>query len=226
MAQTLKPDAEEFKMPSLNPEAVEFMPLESRMRAEAAEFIPTMGWSALQALQQKAKRQMPPASEEEWETRIAKREKEVATIKSLHSYRLYVEVFPPDRRTDEDPKTPDPLDRLVSKRMWKWNVEKWRLQLKVRCVYSREALLRYRAHLRRAEEPEEHIAAPNGAASSSKVSVDGEAKDAVDQAEPHRLFLPTTVGVPPGIAGISQLPPRRSPSQRGANRSAPTTQHQ
>merc|ERR1712228_856683 len=84
---------------------------------------------------------MPYATDEEWETRIAKREKEVQTIKSLQSYRLYVEVFPRGERGEDDPKTPDPADRTVSKRMWKWNVEKWRLQLKSRCVYSRAVLL-------------------------------------------------------------------------------------
>merc|ERR1719343_130374 len=84
---------------------------------------------------------MPYATDEEWVARISKREKEVQTIKSLQSYRLYVEVFPRGERGEDDPKTPDPSDRTVSKRMWKWNVEKWRLQLKSRCVYSRAVLL-------------------------------------------------------------------------------------
>merc|ERR1719150_1389373 len=90
---------------------------------------------------------MPPATDDVWEARIAKREKEVVTIKSLQSYRLYVEVFPHDKRGNDDPKTPDPRDRTVSKRMWKWNVEKWRLQLKSRCVYSRAILLQCREYL-------------------------------------------------------------------------------
>merc|ERR1719356_187354 len=94
---------------------------------------------------------MPPATDDVWEARIAKREKEVVTIKSLQSYRLYVEVFPHDKRGDDDPRTPDARDRTVSKRMWKWNVEKWRLQLKSRCVYSRAVALQCREYMKRNE---------------------------------------------------------------------------
>jgi hypothetical protein len=152
-------------MPGLafNAEAPAFCPefhpmarprIDLSMRADAAEFIPIAGgWATLQsaseAYSHNKKRQMPLASDEEWETRITKREKEVETIKSLQSYRLYVEVFPHDQREEEDPKTPDPRDRSVSKRMWKWNVEKWRLQLKGRCVYSRNILIQCRELLQR-----------------------------------------------------------------------------
>lgn len=154
----LNPQAPEFQMPSslFNPLAPEFQPVGQSLRPEAAEFIPMAGgWQVLQAAaeayQNKQKRQMPYATDEEWEQRIAKREKEVETIKSLQSYRLYIEVFPHSARGDDDPKTPDPRDRTVSKRMWKWNVEKWRLQLKSRCVYSRFVLLQCREALARAE---------------------------------------------------------------------------
>jgi len=148
---------------NFNPEAPAFTPLsEIRMRADAAEFIPMLGGLATvqraaeaYQQQQKQKRQMPPATDEEWKTRIAKREKEVSTIKSLQSYRLYAEVFPHDERGDDDPKTPDPHDRKVSKRMWKWNVEKWRLQLKSRYVYSRAVTLQCREYLRKQENAEE-----------------------------------------------------------------------
>lgn len=153
-AVMLNPKAPEFQMPSgFNPDAPEFKPVESMtLRPEAAEFIPMAGgWATLQAAaeayQNKQKRQMPYATDEEWDQRIQKREKEVETIKSLQSYRLYIEVFPHDERGDDDPKTPDPRDRTVSKRMWKWNVEKWRLQLKSRCVYSRAVLLQCREAL-------------------------------------------------------------------------------
>merc|ERR1719384_540052 len=83
-----------------DPEAPAFKPLaDIKMRADAAEFIPMYGGfatlqKAAEAYQQKQKRQMPPATDEEWEMRIAKREKEVETIKSLQSYRLFIEVFP------------------------------------------------------------------------------------------------------------------------------------
>lgn len=134
---------------SFNPDAPEFKPVnDHKLRPEAAEFIPTAGgWATLQiavdAYAQRAQRQMPPATDEEWDQRIAKREKEVETIKLLQSYRLYIDAIPKASRTegDDEPRTPDPRDRSISKRMWKWNVEKWRLELKGRCVYPRETLL-------------------------------------------------------------------------------------
>lgn len=168
----LNPKAPEFQMPSgFNPDAPEFKPVEWMLRPEAAEFIPMAGgWATLQAAaeayQNKQKRQMPFATDEEWEQRIQKREKEVETIKSLQSYRLYIEVFPHDQRGEDDPKTPDPRDRTVSKRMWKWNVEKWRLQLKSRCVYSRSVLLQCREAL---------ALLGNGAAESDPAPVSSEA---------------------------------------------------
>mmetsp|Transcript_14174 Transcript_14174/g.42210 ORF Transcript_14174/g.42210 Transcript_14174/m.42210 type:complete len:222 (-) Transcript_14174:152-817(-) len=176
-------------------------PSEHKMRADAAEFIPMFGGlpalpQAVEARQQKQKRQMPPATDEEWETRIAKREKEVVTIKSLQSYRMYLEVFPHDKRGDDDPKTPDPRDKTVSKRMWKWNVEKWRLQLKSRCVYSRAVALQCREYLLRQERRE------------------GQAKDASTtgrlRAEPaehcpgSRLSATAEVSAPPGFPVSSQ----------------------
>lgn len=137
------PDAPEFRL--LNPDAPEFKPVQ--MRPDAAEFIPTAaGWTTLNAAaeaysQRVANRQMPYATNEEWEQRIAKREKEIEIIKSLQTYRLYIEAIPTDMRVEDAPHTPDPRDRSVSKRMWKWNVEKWRLQLNGRCAYSRETML-------------------------------------------------------------------------------------
>merc|ERR1719387_1723868 len=129
----LNPEAPEFYSTSrasgLNPGAPEFMPFGAEpnsMRPDAAIFIPTAGgFATLQAqaeeyARQKAKRQMPPATDEEWDMRISKREKEVETIKTLQSYRLYIDGVPYDQRSDEDPKTPNPHDRTVSKRMWKW----------------------------------------------------------------------------------------------------------
>jgi len=93
------------------------------------------------------RRPVPAATDEEWEARGAKREREVLAIKALQSYRWYAEVFPPHKRGDDEPQTPDPHDRRVSKRMWKWSVERWRLQLKGRCVYSRATMLECRTYL-------------------------------------------------------------------------------
>lgn len=121
------------------------------LRPEAAVFIPTAGgFATLQAeaeeyARQLAHRQMPPASDETWEIRISKRGKEVETVKSLPSYKLYIERIPVEERGSDDPLTPDPRDRTVSKRAWKLGVEQWRLQLKTRCTYPVSMLLACRA---------------------------------------------------------------------------------
>lgn len=197
-AETLDADPS-AEVPTFNPEAPTFTPLSIfTMRAEAAEFIPYGGlamvqdaleaYKSAQSAQSKQKRQMPPATEEEWETRIAKREKEVMTIKSLQSYRLYAEVFPHDKRGDDEPKTPDPRDRTVSKRMWKWNVEKWRLQLKGRCVYSRAFSLQCREHMLRAEKELEATGAgaatPPTPVAAEAAAPEVGAADAADPAAP------------------------------------------
>jgi len=167
----LDPKAPEFKpqnkiVVEFNADAAEFKPPQDlgQLRPEAAEFIPAEhmsgnSWaterlfsslaSQTEAFQNNRKRQMPHATDEEWRIRIQKREKEVETIKSLQSYRLYIEVFPHDKRGEDDPNTPDPRDRTVSKRMWKWNVEKWRLQLKSKYVYSTAFLLQVRYALKK-----------------------------------------------------------------------------
>lgn len=92
----------------------------------------------------KQKRQMPYATDEEWDHRIAKREKEVMTIKSLRGYKLYIDAVPQSLRSEDDPVTPDPRDRSISKRSWKWSVEHWRLALNGRGAISREILLQFR----------------------------------------------------------------------------------
>lgn len=92
----------------------------------------------------KHKRQMPYATDEEWDHRIAKREKEVMTIKSLRGYKLYIDAVPQSLRSEDDPVTPDPRDRSISKRSWKWSVEHWRLALNGRAAISREILLQFR----------------------------------------------------------------------------------
>eukprot|EP00747_Dinoflagellata_sp_TGD_P169220 gnl/TRDRNA2_/TRDRNA2_197634_c0_seq1.p1 gnl/TRDRNA2_/TRDRNA2_197634_c0~~gnl/TRDRNA2_/TRDRNA2_197634_c0_seq1.p1 ORF type:complete len:244 (-),score=45.13 gnl/TRDRNA2_/TRDRNA2_197634_c0_seq1:138-869(-) len=212
----LNPNAPEFRLPgsehkdALNPNAPEFSPKLSdsicKMNADAAEFFPTSsGWSSLQsaaeAYAQRQKRQMPPASDEEWDQRIAKREKEVETIKSLQSYRLYIEAFPPELRSADDPRTPDPRDRTVSKRMWKWNVEKWRLQLKSRCVYPRELMLQCREYVMHGQQPK---ASPSSGYPGSGSDGDARAQRAaaVAGSKPATCVrLPQGVHEPPGLGG-------------------------
>lgn len=211
-------------MPSaFNPEAPEFRPRVeiTKMRAEAAEFIPMAGtWAMCEALQQRHKRQMPPATDEEWEARTAKREKEVETIKSLQSYRLYVEVFPHDKRGDDDPKTPDPRDRNVSKRMWKWNVEKWRLQLKSRCVYSRAVALQCREYLllEEAAEQEAGDVSPEGEGVGTEDEEDGPRRRL--RADPWgglgRLFT-VDMPQPPGIAVLPGKEKHKAPEKSTGN---------
>eukprot|EP00427_Karlodinium_veneficum_P018236 CAMPEP_0169124248 /NCGR_PEP_ID=MMETSP1015-20121227/34221_1 /TAXON_ID=342587 /ORGANISM="Karlodinium micrum, Strain CCMP2283" /LENGTH=240 /DNA_ID=CAMNT_0009187647 /DNA_START=71 /DNA_END=793 /DNA_ORIENTATION=- len=215
----LNPEAVEFMMPShsFNPDAPEFKPIEAILRAEATEFfpMPPSWWNTLQAsneahqnnrdVQNKQKRQMPFATDQEWEQRIQKREKEVDTIKSLQSYRLYIEVFPPESRSEDDPKTPDPRDRTVSKRMWKWNVEKWRLQLKSRCVYSRAVLLQCREVLSKQPNGEvgEEVAATEERVTLGAVE---EAPLAKWRAEPADRFLATVNSQDQSRAIVSGAP--------------------
>jgi len=199
-----------------NPEALAFTPLsEIRMRADAAESIPILGGPATvqraaeaYQQQQKQKRQMPPATDEEWKTRITKREKEVSTIKSLQSYRLYAEVFPHDERGDDDPKTPDPHDRKVSKRMWKWNVEKWRLQLKSRYVYSRAVTLQCREYLRKQENSEETSA--GGGTTDATILVPGrmwaEPADRLPQQFSSAASTAAAIPEPPGFTSLPSAP--------------------
>merc|ERR1719265_1555739 len=157
----------------------------------------------LQQLQQRHKRQMPPATDEEWEARAAKREKEVETIKSLQSYRLYVEVFPQDKRGDDDPKTPDPRDRNVSKRMWKWTVEKWRLQLKGRCVYSRAVALQCREYVLMAETCHETEEAGLGAEGADNEDGGACRRLRVEPWGSLGRLLTVDIPQPPGIAVLS-----------------------
>mmetsp|Transcript_28811 Transcript_28811/g.73006 ORF Transcript_28811/g.73006 Transcript_28811/m.73006 type:complete len:210 (+) Transcript_28811:93-722(+) len=148
-----------------NPRAPAFTPFaDVKLRAEAAEFVPTWDgadvWHhvAEASWDYKHKRQMPSATDDEWAMRFVKREKEIETIKSLQSYRLYLESLPRDLRSYEDPRTPRAHDRTLSKRMWKWNVEKWRLQIKSRCAYSRTTMLECKEYLLRAGEIDEGAA--------------------------------------------------------------------
>lgn len=152
----------------LQPEAAEFYPMTAQWQAwhaHAAAFHHQQQMAAAAALvaagaaphlsrpqkpgNQKTARAMPSATDEEWHQRITKREKEVETIKSLQSYKLYIEALPRELRGKGDPGTPDPRDRSVSKRTWKWSVERWRLELKSRCAYSRELMLRMKEYVAR-----------------------------------------------------------------------------
>lgn len=112
----------------------------------APVFIPIVGGLAtLEAYQLKQERAMQLRQmvyEEEWNHRCAKRAQEIVNIKSLVGYKLYAAQFPREHRDDEEPRTPDPYDRTVSKRKWKWTLDQWRQHC--RYVYSRAVLLQCR----------------------------------------------------------------------------------
>jgi len=72
----------------------------------------------------------PPASEEEWQHRIAKRVKVVTTIKETQEYHSYLQQRAPTERLDGEPRTPIAEDRSLSKRRWEYEIQQWRNQLK------------------------------------------------------------------------------------------------
>lgn len=69
---------------------------------------------------------MPEASEEEWLHRAEKRGEAIALGKQTDAYRAFNELKPREMREVDEPMTPDPTDRTVSKRTWKFNVQQWR----------------------------------------------------------------------------------------------------
>ena len=62
------------------------------------------------------------ASEEQWAHRINRRLRALKIGKATMEYRWYSE----QKREDSEPLTPDPTDRSVSKRKWKYCVTQWR----------------------------------------------------------------------------------------------------
>jgi len=72
----------------------------------------------------------PPATEEEWQHRIAKRIKVVTSMKETREYRGYTGLRSPDQRLDGEPRTPTAEDRSLSKRRWEYEIQQWRTQLK------------------------------------------------------------------------------------------------
>jgi len=73
--------------------------------------------------------EMPEATEEEWQHRVEVREKSVAISKETAVYQWYSSLKPREKRADGEPMTPDPRDRAVSKRRWKYLVQCWRTSM-------------------------------------------------------------------------------------------------
>jgi len=70
---------------------------------------------------------MPEATEEQWQHRAQQRTRAVEIGKSSKEYQLYCEAGRDcGSGGPDEPKTPDPHDRTVSKRRWKFLLREWR----------------------------------------------------------------------------------------------------
>jgi len=76
------------------------------------------------------RRRRPEASEGTWQRRSEKRQLSVTAGKATPEYGAYTAVIPREHRTSENPQTPDPMNRTVSKRQWDEGVRLWRLALR------------------------------------------------------------------------------------------------
>lgn len=81
-----------------------------------------------------SKDQMPELSPEEARRRVDQRQKHINIVKDRPSYKAYVERVPPDQRDpknwNENPITPDPKQKDISRRRWQDVVNKWSGRLK------------------------------------------------------------------------------------------------
>jgi len=66
------------------------------------------------------------ATEEDLQHRAEVRSKAIAVGKATAEYQRYISLKAPASRQDGEPLTPNPLDRSISKRAWKFNVGQWR----------------------------------------------------------------------------------------------------
>lgn len=75
---------------------------------------------------------LPEASEDDWLRREEMRQKSVDTVKKFPEYQWYEGAKWREAREPDEPSTPDPRDRTISKRRWKYLTTQWRLALKQR----------------------------------------------------------------------------------------------
>lgn len=78
----------------------------------------------------KAHMEMPELTQEEWENRRATRQRAIEFGKATSEYARYSEVRMLSEPEASGLATPDPLDRSISKRQWKYIVQQWRTKLK------------------------------------------------------------------------------------------------
>lgn len=74
--------------------------------------------------------EMPEQTEEDWERRCATRQRAIAVGKASPEYIRYLEARDSGEGEPSGVKTPDPMDRDISKRQWKYIVQQWRNALK------------------------------------------------------------------------------------------------
>lgn len=74
--------------------------------------------------------EMPELSEVDWERRCATRHRAVGFGKGTSEYARFCEVRGLGEQEESGLLTPDPEDRAISKRQWKYIVQLWRNALK------------------------------------------------------------------------------------------------
>lgn len=72
-----------------------------------------------------AQSEVPETTEEDWERRAQTRSRDIARSKMFSEYSCYTDHIPKSEREADEPMTPDPLDRSISKRHWKYRLRGW-----------------------------------------------------------------------------------------------------
>lgn len=94
-------------------------PLQEMAAAETASAIPQDSCA------------LPKATEEEWQHRKTQRQRSIASMKATREYQWHASRRSVGVREDGEPLTPNPFDRSVSKRHWKYVLQQWRDALNV-----------------------------------------------------------------------------------------------
>jgi len=72
---------------------------------------------------------MPDASEEEWSRRRETRTRAIDVAKNTREYQSYSRSKLDVESSVDEPLTPNPADRTISARRWKYEVQQWRSAL-------------------------------------------------------------------------------------------------
>lgn len=71
---------------------------------------------------------MPEASEEVWQHRADQRQRDIRVVKEAPEYQRHIARKALDGCDEGEPLTPNPFDRTLSKRRWKFSLQQWRKQ--------------------------------------------------------------------------------------------------